>query len=507
MLEGLENLYFGSRTGKAGNIFTQNAQRAKDLVSKPTIGELTETEWFELVGRLVRDTSLDQPIRAPGPGDQARAAAKGAELVRDEILTPILKDAVELGILPPELFEAPGKLNPRTAAGYLFRMYNRPKIRQYRGVGIEVPIKDWLVEVFPQATQKELTEAASDVVDKLLHIPLGRVGYEPIEISIAGSLRKRALLVPDKLLDPWLITDVRRVLPTYMRAMVPDLELVREFKVKGVSVEEAIELKPVIDDLDAEHAVKLQELNQRVVRDKIPEKEAGKLRTKLGNQREAARQDVFDMRDMLRGKFRVGDPEALWQRSLRAVKHFNHITIGGGFAVSSVADIANIIGVNGMIRTYRAGLIPMITNWKGFNIARKQLKDFGVGTEFALNRRTQILRDINDDYGIGTIGERALAGASAKFSIANLLIPWNASIKQITGVVVQARILEASADWRRGKISQKDKILLTSAGISREDAFRIADLFDQHGARQGGGLGLGEIKISNTDEWINAAKS
>ncbi len=528
VLEGVQNLYFVGKTGKAGNFFTQNAQRAKELASRlgnhePAIGELLEAEWHELVGRLVRDSPLEETIRAPGPGDQARRAAEAANLIRDEMLTPILKEAVELGILPKELFESPGKLDGRTALGYLMRLYNRPKIRQFRGTdkSIEVPIKNWLRDEFFEATEDELTKAASDAVDQILHIPLGRVGYEPIEVSIGGSLHKRALLVPDKLLDPWLITDVRKVLPTYMRGIVPDLELVRAFRVKGVkakpekgikevkavSIEDALAAKPLIDDINAEFAVKLKELDARVTKEKIKEKEAGKLTTKLGNQRKKANQDVLDMRDMLRGTFRVGDPEAPWQRSVRSIKHFNHTTIGGGFAVSSVADIANIIGVNGMVRSFRAGLIPLITNWKGFNIARSQLKDFGIGTEFILNRRTQILRDINDDYGIGTVAERALAGVSAKFSIANLLVPWNASIKQIAGVVVQARILEASARWRDNKIGLQDKILLTSAGIDRPIAIRIAELFDQHGTRQGGGLGLGTIKISNTDDWTKAATS
>ena len=68
-------------------------------------------------------------------------------------------------------------------------------------------------------------------------------------------------------------------------------------------------------------------------------------------------------------------------------------------------------------------------------------------------------------------------------------------MKQFTGLVTQARILDAVVALKAGKIKPRELEKLAQSGISIKDGLLIADLFERHGTTDRG------IRLANTVEW------
>jgi len=109
--------------------------------------------------------------------------------------------------------------------------------------------------------------------------------------------------------------------------------------------------------------------------------------------------------------------------------------------------------------------------------------------------RAQLIADVADDYGRHSRFERALQGLSNKMGMLSLMAPWNAALKQFSGVITMTRIVEACEAAAKGTIKPKELQKLAAAGISRDLAEQIAAQFAKHGGDVDG------VKIPNTTAW------
>jgi len=248
---------------------------------------------------------------------------------------------------------------------------------------------------------------------------------------------------------------------------VPDIELMKEFGDVNMTAEiKAIE-KDYLDRMkgaDAKTTKKLQKLKDRDIK------------------------DIAAMRDRIRGTFGLVDWDNPWVRAGRVARDLNYMRLLGGVVASSIPDVARVIGAEGITRTFRDGLLPLVANLKSFKIAAKEAKLYGVGVDALMGGRADIIADTADFAQGGTAFERGVRSAATKFSSVNLMNFWTGGMKQLHGVVAQTRII---SELTAGKYDKR----LGQLGIDEHNARNIAGELKKYSTTVDG------MKIANTKDW------
>jgi hypothetical protein len=212
--------------------------------------------------------------------------------------------------------------------------------------------------------------------------------------------------------------------------------------------------------------------------------------------RKADIRDISAMRDRLRGTYAApSDPNSLLSRTVTVVKDWNYLRLLGGMVVSSFPDAARPAMTQGLSRALGRGLIPMMRNMKAVRLSMAEVRKAGVALDMVMGSRASSLADLGDDYGRLSKFERASGEAANMFGTAALMNPWNAALKQFTGVLVQDRIIEAVEALARGDISPAMLESLADMRIDRQMAEKIGKQFAKYGETVDG------VRIANTDKW------
>lgn len=167
---------------------------------------------------------------------RAERVATGQETDSDPVvneLAQLLKksDRGELKKVAPARETTRTGFNVLGAKSYLPRLYNVPKIKAHlsdwnaRGA-------DWLVS---QGTDPAEAKAIMDeYTNKVLGTTRGFVDLDPSVVVKTGPLRERTVNIPDEILEPYLHSNIERVVGQYLHTVAPQIELAR-----GLGVDEA----------------------------------------------------------------------------------------------------------------------------------------------------------------------------------------------------------------------------------------------------------------------------
>ena len=324
-------------------------------------------------------------------------------------------------------------------------------------------------------SEQELAGAVDETIDQILGMHPGRTGLDLVQ-GPRGPLRERVLNIPDVEIEEFLESDIEAVSRIYTRTMSADVELSRKFN-GDLTLEN--EVLPRIRD----------EYNQLIDKAKT-EKE----RTRLWKEKDQAISDIEAMRDRLRGTY--GNPDnvdGVLVRTGRVVRNLNYLRLLGGMTISALPDMAKPVFTHGLGRAWNDGVMSMVKNMDQFKIAANEVRAAGTAWDMALDSRTMAIADIMDDYGRNTSFERGVTALSSKFGVVSLMAPWNAFMKEFSGVMVMNRMLRALENPT--KISAADKRLLASSGISQNLAEQISKQFKAHGSKVDG------IYVANAGEW------
>lgn len=158
----------------------------------------------------------------------------------------------------------------------------------------------------------------------------------------------------------------------------------------------------------------------------------------------------------------------------------------GGMTISAVPDMGKVIFTHGLTSTFRDGFIPMVRNFKAFRLAGEEVKSAGTALDMVLDSRTMAMADIVDEFGHHSKFERGLSALSTKFGVVSLMAPWNAAMKQFSGLVTMTNIIRSSKRVAAGKGTAKDVRRLAASGIDEDLAQRITTQFAEHGDEQDG---------------------
>ncbi len=400
-----------------------------------------------------------------------------------------------------------------TAAGdvsHLFRMYNKDKIAAYRSDFARI-LNDYFitkrdaaakigdaenvarkadakadsaakkVQEFSRLSDDEVKDLVEETIDTILGNADGRIPYDSIVSGPRGPLKERLLRIESKKIQEFLNTDIEEVLHAQVRTMSADVELAKKFG----SVDMAEQIRKINDEANRKIAA-VDGMKGKDGDPATPEAKA-KERARLDRARKSAVRDIEAMRDRLRGQYaHPSNPDGIVLRAGRVARNLNYLRLLGGMTLSAFPDMAGIVLKHGLTSTFRDGFAPLVSNMKAVKLAGAEVKAAGTALDMILDSRAMSIAEIGDQFGRGTAFERAIKSAGTRFGVVSLMAPWNAAMKQFSGMVVMTNLLRASEKVAKGQASPKEIRKLAAAGINSDLAERITKQFAKYGETQDG---------------------
>jgi hypothetical protein len=463
-------------------------------------GKMKRREFNEAVSRAVRTGDSDVPeIKA------------SAEYWRNELYNPLRDEMIELNMLPDDV-------DVSTSVNYLNRVYNKQKLQANLPSFIS-KVSKWLKdkdetlyqnakdasEQIGTAEGKEVARLqaiidkaefkkgkdfepedyeniAQQIAQRIMGTPDGRLPYDwkmgegfksgskgstLAGTALRGPLKQRRFVIEDELIEEFLENDIEVLGGRYLQQTGADIELTRKF-----------------GDVTLENEIKqIQDYYTEAMK-----KASGEEAIKLGKKMDADIRDIAGMRDRIRGVYGFQE-DNIWTRIGRSSRDLNYLRLLGGVTVSSLPDAARLIMAEGFVKSFSSGLIPLISNTKGFKLAAKEAQRYGVATEaIGTGGRSSIIADVGDYTQGATALERGLSSTANKFGRINFLDYWTSGIKQVHAVTMQTSIFDGLS---KGKFDKR----LARLGIDEQSAKDMMAQVRKHGGKDG------KIWITNAKNW------
>jgi len=480
---------------------------------------LNRRKFNEAVGRAVRSGHSDN-----------KYIQEASDYWRKNFYDKILKDANDVGLLVD--------VDTKTAVNYLNRIWDTEKIIERRPE-FKKKIKEYIIsknsgrlgsanariiskliaddknideigELLRREYEGEawigeiinVDSIADEIITKITASHDGRLPYEyqigenilgqtVVEgaggsgSGLKGVFKERAFLIPDDMIDDFLVNDIEELAFQYQRSSITDIELVREFG----DVEATSAIKDITRDWEDLMSLEtdpktLKKMNQQM------------------------NQDISDFSNMIkrmRGTFNVPESTAFGlfgQRIASTAKDLNYLRLMGGVVPSSIPDISRIVMAEGIVNVFGKGLLPMIKNLEQVKIAKEELEGYVRGVDVYVGGRADVIADTAYMTRGGTGFERAIRSAATKYSNINLMNQWTSFSKGLHGIVTQSRI---SDDLMKGKYDKR----LYQLGINERDSKLIAEQIKKHGYKKDGVWVVGVGKWDNQDvaeKWMSAMR-
>lgn len=216
--------------------------------------------------------------------------------------------------------------------------------------------------------------------------------------------------------------------------------------------------------------------------------------------KEAFDRDVRDFKAMwerLRGIYALPDDYAKFLPTAeRTVMNLNYMRLLGGMTISAFTDIARPIMTQGLGNVYKHGLRPAVKNMRAVFRAAEDVRQTGTALDMVLNTRARAVAGMDDYVPFSNRMESAVGAMSSRFGVLSLMAPWNAAMKQFSGIVIQGRMIEAVQAISAGKSIGAGEIKNLAANFIDEDmARRIAAQFKKFGEI------VDDVTIPNAQAW------
>ena len=173
------------------------------------------------------------------------------------------------------------------------------------------------------------------------------------------------------------------------------------------------------------------------------------------------------------------------------------VPIYGGMTLSAFPDVGKIVFTHGLTSTFRDGFVPLVKNYRAVRLAGNEVKAAGTALDMMLDSRVMAMADIMDDYGRHSRFERGLSAVSSKYGVVSLMAPWNAAMKQFSGLITMTNLLRAAKRVSEGTATADEIRKLAASGIDADLAIRISDEFDIHGEITDG------VWLAQTGDWLD----
>jgi hypothetical protein len=123
------------------------------------------------------------------------------------------------------------------------------------------------------------------------------------------------------------------------------------------------------------------------------------------------------------------------------------------------------------------------------------VKHAGTALDMILDSRAMSFADITGDFGKHSKIERGIQSLSSRFGVVSLMAPWNAAMKQFSGLIVMTNILRSAERVAKGMADTSEIRKLAAGGINADMAQRIFKQFSEHGEDNNG------ILLAQAGKW------
>lgn len=370
---------------------------------------------------------------------------------------------------------------------------------------------DGRTAVFRRYALEQATAAKDRIMGTHLRLPaVSRMAGEK-----RGSEIDRVLDIASDPIKEFLENDVERLMRSTLRTMAPDIELAKRF-------DDSPALTRIFGDRTPENPGTLaEEMNQRLsevkakadedlAKAKTPEAKE-KIEKRLAKQQQEInetfglyRRNLEAMIGRLRHTWGLPqDPEAMGYRLGKTLLNLNVLRQMGGVVISSIPDVGRPIMRYGLVRVMRDAFIPMITNFKNFNLSRREVKWLAGGLNATMQSRASAVFDLLDDVGRGSKFEDTIEFASRRMGVIALFDKWTEKMKEFSGVVAHAKFMDSLDTVVNGgsRIDIKEATrYLAENGIDADMAQRLW----KQVAKAGGADKVDGIWYPNTAMWDDA---
>jgi predicted GIY-YIG superfamily endonuclease len=324
---------------------------------------------------------------------------------------------------------------------------------------------------------QELYARAEQIYSRIIGTPAGRLPYDAhnpthtqgtVSDKTYSALNQREFMIPDGLIQDYLVNDIEMVARSYTRGMSADIEIQRAFGDINLT-----EQKKAIEEewLDARRAAEERGASKEELQ-------------KLNREKDKNIKGIEAIRDRLRGVYALPeDPHGLMHRAGVMARSLNYLRLLGGMTISALPDPFRIGMQHGMHRLFGGLMAPLIGNLKGIKLAKAQAQEMGNVLDMVLDTRTRQLAGLDEDYSRYSKFERGVQGLSDKFGLVSLMAPWNATWKSITAMTTITRAGNAIM----GKAIKKiDDEWLNWGGIGEDMRAAIKAMMEKHATKDYG---------------------
>lgn len=313
----------------------------------------------------------------------------------------------------------------------------------------------------------------------------------------------------------FLVDDAQELAARYIRTMAPDIELHRALGDFAPDMGRNVMFQKFNEEVNA-RVTKAQEDMRAGLN---PENGKKASRPYTQEQIDRASKAIEDEASQVRRNLEAmiarvrhtwgqpADPSALGARAAKVAANVNVLRFMNMVTVSSFADVGRPIMKHGLLRTFRDGYVPFAKGLANGTLLResfseRHLRATGAALDVALNSRSSQLFDVGDYIVRGTKFEKALEWGSSKIGVVAMFDYWTAAMKQISGAVSNARLMDSIAVVAGGEKAsardlQKAIEYLAAGGIDDDYAMRIW----KESQREGGGELVNGQWWANTENW------
>lgn len=359
---------------------------------------------------------------------------------------------------------------------------DRWRVQGADSADIETGIAD-----FKEHARDIATEAKNNIMGTFVRLPSVDQLRGP-----RGSQIARTLNIPSNKVEAFLNNDIEDLMRQVLHTLPPDIEMAKRPEFGDVNGE-AMFLR-----LAQEMDERLRQVAESDLAPKTKEKRADEI-----NQTYAGyRQNLEAVIGRIRHTWGLPkDPEGMGWRMGKMALNANVLRFMGGVTISSIPDLARPIMRYGLIRTFRDGFLPLITDFKNMKLTMKEIKQLAGGLDVTMQSRAASIFDLVDGVGRGTKLEQGVEYATRRMGMLALFDYWTVGMKQFSGAIAHGKFMDSieSVITGKGDVSEATTFLAENS-LGPEMVERIWKQMQKNdGATRVNGRWL-----PNTEKWDDA---
>jgi len=417
------------------------------------------------------------------------------------------------GLLPDNL-----KIPLEKGLGHRPRIYRPHVVKEYKRTFLDiVRAQAELGEISGET--RPIEEIANDITNSFngnLWHEVGKIDFdnlEKLEKEKSKFLHSKVLDFDDdfligqdiyddlgRVIDTvdFIETDPDKILKIYLRSVIPDLELQKQFG----SIDMIDQFKEVLADYD------------NII---------SKTRGSTGNIEDEKRhvlRDLVALRDRIRGTDRFnGDPQNSLRRMNNAIMRLNGTLYLGNVLLSSFADPGRAVMRYGL-NPFAKKLSAIIGDPKRWKSLRGWERTIGAATDILTNETSRYLEfaDLQEPIRKNSWAEEKIEFLSDQFGWLSGLEIWTIKWKELTGLISSHYILDKAKKIKdsynlkeftfkadgtiEGKlpIEQKEIQQLAQMGFTARELMDVDGEFSKYGDKENP-----DLFLPQTDKWTNEA--